>query len=80
MARKKKTEVIEEEIIPAEIINQPITETIETNYMPYAMSVIVSRAIPDIDAALAASVFHFGQIKIPDLKQELRNNNIIMRL
>ncbi|NLK39187.1 MAG: topoisomerase IV [Clostridiales bacterium] len=28
---------------------QPITETIETNYMPYVMSVIVSRAIPEID-------------------------------
>ena len=38
------------------------------------------RAIPTIDAALAASVFHFGQIKIPNLKQELRNNDIIVRL
>ena len=38
------------------------------------------RAIPDIDAALAASVFHFGQIRIPDLKRELRSNNIIMRV
>ena len=37
------------------------------------------QAIPDIDAALAASVFHFGEIKIPDLKQELRNNHIIVR-
>ena len=35
--------------------------------------------IPTIDAALAASVFHFGQIRIPDLKQVLRNNNIIVR-
>ena len=33
----------------AEILEQPITETLETNYMPYAMSVIVSRAIPEID-------------------------------
>ena len=38
------------------------------------------REIPTIDAALAASVFHFGQIKIPDLKQVLRNNDIIVRL
>ena len=37
-------------------------------------------AIPTIDAALAASVFHFGQIAIPDLKQELKKNNIIVRL
>lgn len=38
------------------------------------------REIPTIDAALAASVFHFGQIKIPDLKQLLAKENIIMRL
>ena len=30
-------------------VNQPITEMLEINYMPYAMSVIVSRAIPEID-------------------------------
>ncbi|MBP3359653.1 MAG: topoisomerase IV [Clostridia bacterium] len=46
MAKKKKTE---EEIIPAEVREQPICETLETNYMPYAMSVIISRAIPEID-------------------------------
>ncbi len=33
----------------AEVLEQPITQTLETNYMPYAMSVIVSRAIPEID-------------------------------
>ena len=33
----------------AEVLEQPITETRETNYMPDAMSVIVSRAIPEID-------------------------------
>ena len=32
------------------------------------------------DAALAASVFHFGEIPIPILKQELQNNNIEVRL
>ena len=32
-----------------EMLEQPITETLEINYMPYAMSVIVSRAIPEID-------------------------------
>ena len=31
------------------VIDQPITETLDVNYMPYAMSVIVSRAIPEID-------------------------------
>ena len=33
----------------AEVLEQPITETLETNFMPYAMSVIMSRAIPEID-------------------------------
>nr|WP_325243895.1 DNA gyrase subunit A [uncultured Oscillibacter sp.] len=33
----------------AAVVEQPITDTLELNYMPYAMSVIVSRAIPEID-------------------------------
>ena len=33
----------------AEVMEQPICQTLEQNYMPYAMSVIVSRAIPEID-------------------------------
>ena len=33
----------------AQVLEQPITQTLEVNYMPYAMSVIVSRAIPEID-------------------------------
>ncbi len=49
MPRKKKTALPAEEQTPAEILDQPITETIETNYMPYVMTVIVSRAIPAID-------------------------------
>lgn len=57
MARKKKTvepEITEEQlnahIIGAgEVVTQNITHTLETNFMPYAMSVIVSRAIPEID-------------------------------
>ena len=48
MARKKKQNE-QEEIVYAPILPQPITETIEKNYMPYTMSVIVSRAIPEID-------------------------------
>ena len=38
------------------------------------------RAIPDIDAGLAASIFHFGEVKISDLKAELRKNNINVRI
>ncbi len=48
MARKKTTPP-PVSVPPAEIVNQPITETIESNYMPYVMTVIVSRAIPEID-------------------------------
>ncbi|HAL63900.1 MAG TPA: topoisomerase IV [Clostridiales bacterium] len=47
MAKKKQTDT--ENYIPAPIEEQPICETLENNYMPYAMSVIVSRAIPEID-------------------------------
>ena len=55
MARKKSTESSKHTVNPnveglhAEILEQPICDTLELNYMPYAMSVIVSRAIPEID-------------------------------
>ena len=38
------------------------------------------KQIPTVDAGLAASVFHFGQVKIPDLKQEMAKNGISTRL
>lgn len=46
MANKKKTK---EPVIEEKIFQQDIVDTLELNYMPYAMSVIVSRAIPEID-------------------------------
>lgn len=49
MAKAKKQEVVKQKYIEREAVIQPITETIETNYMPYAVSVMVSRAIPEID-------------------------------
>lgn len=56
MAKKKKTVKATEEMDPnthilgaGDVLRQNITETLETNYMPYAMSVILSRAIPEID-------------------------------
>ncbi len=57
MAKKKNREAagVSRQVNPnvmglrAEVLEQPITETLETNFMPYAMSVIVSRAIPEID-------------------------------
>ena len=45
MANKKDTD----DFISLNIVEQKITDTLELNYMPYAMSVIVSRAIPEID-------------------------------
>ena len=49
MAKKRKIDNTPSEIIYSEPTLQPITETIEKNYMPYVMSVIISRAIPEID-------------------------------
>ena len=56
MAKKKKEPELKKNIdtsrvegLRAEVLEQPITETLTVNYMPYAMSVIVSRAIPEID-------------------------------
>lgn len=56
MARKKNTASSVHKNDPkayiehaGEVVDQKITDTLEKNYMPYAMSVIVSRAIPEID-------------------------------
>jgi DNA gyrase subunit A len=56
MAKKKKTDDGPRKVdathvkgLRAEVLEQPIVDTLEWNYMPYAMSVIISRAIPEID-------------------------------
>lgn len=38
------------------------------------------KAVPTIDAGLAASIFHFGEVKIPDLKNHLKNDGITVRI
>lgn len=38
------------------------------------------KTLPGVDAGLAASIFHFGEVKIQDLKQTLRENDIEVRL
>lgn len=38
------------------------------------------KEIPDIDAGLAASIFHFGEVRIPDLKEALKQNGITVRI
>ncbi len=48
-AKTKKIQAVDLKQNEAPAISVPITETLEKNYMPYAMSVIVSRAIPEID-------------------------------
>ena len=42
--------------------------------------VTLFKALPKVDAGLAASIFHFGEVKIPDLKRMLRENDISVRL
>jgi DNA gyrase subunit A len=55
MAKKREPEEGKKNINPnviglrAQVLEQPITDTLEVNFMPYAMSVIMSRAIPEID-------------------------------
>ena len=38
------------------------------------------KTLPKVDAGLAASIFHFGEVEIKDLKEELAKNDIIVRL
>ena len=58
---------------------QPITETLEKNYMPYAMSVIISRAIPEIDGfkpshrKLLYTMYDMGLLN----KQRTKSANIV---
>lgn len=42
--------------------------------------VTLFKTLPKVDAGLAASIFHFGQVKIPELKAILRENDISVRL
>lgn len=72
MAKKKG--VVSVQPIEAEIRPQPIVETIETNYMPYAMSVIISRALPEIDGfkpshrKLLYTMYEMGLLNKPRTK------------
>lgn len=65
MAKKKTTTIYHDNFIQ----EQKITQTLEENYMPYAMSVIVSRAIPEIDGfkpshrKLLYTMYHMGLLR-----------------
>ncbi len=60
---------------------QPITETLRTNYMPYAMSVIISRAIPEIDGfkpshrKLLYTMYKMGLLN----SQKIKSANVVGR-
>ena len=56
----KKTE----ETQPAIIVQQPIPDTLEQNFMPYAMSVIISRAIPEIDGFYTVLIEHPAVLRV----------------
>ena len=78
MAKKKKIvdNPMENEAVAT---LQPITETLEKNYMPYAMSVIVSRALPEIDGfkpshrKLLYTMYEMGLLT----KQRTKSANIV---
>ena len=77
MAKKKIVENPMENEAQATL--QPITETLEKNYMPYAMSVIVSRALPEIDGfkpahrKLLYTMYEMGLLT----KQKTKSANIV---
>ncbi|MBE6532498.1 MAG: topoisomerase IV [Ruminococcaceae bacterium] len=78
MAKKKK--IIDNPMENEAVATlQPITETLEKNYMPYAMSVIVSRALPEIDGfkpshrKLLYTMYEMGLLT----KQRTKSANIV---
>ena len=79
MAKKKKQDAKDLMLSEATPTVQPITETLEKNYMPYAMSVIVSRAIPEIDGfkpshrKLLYTMYKMGLLK----GQKIKSANIV---
>ena len=79
MAKKKKQDIKDLKENESVATEQPITETLEKNYMPYAMSVIVSRAIPEIDGfkpshrKLLYTMYKMGLLK----GQKIKSANIV---
>ena len=61
-----------------EVVNVPVIASGGAGGIDHFVELF--REIPDIDAGLAASIFHFGEVEINDLKRVLRENNINVRL
>ncbi len=79
--RKKKEELLNPKENESVATAQPITETLEKNYMPYAMSAIVSRALPEIDGfkpahrKLLYTMYKMGLLK----GERVKSANIVGR-
>ena len=61
-----------------EAVNVPVIASGGAGNMQHFVDLF--KEIPNIDAGLAASIFHFGEVQIKDLKQELKSNGITVRL
>ena len=79
MAKNKKDEAVVHGLRAA-VTRQEISETLETNYMPYAMSVIVSRAIPEIDGFKPSHRKLLYTMYLRGLLPGNRTKNIILHL
>ena len=78
--KKKETEIKPKKEINAyiagagSVVDQQVTETIKSNFMPYAMSIIISRAIPEIDGfkpshrKLLYTMYNMGLLKGSTIK------------
>ena len=62
----------------ANIVNVPIIASGGAGNSKHFIELFNS--VPKVDAGLAASIFHFGEIAIPELKEELKNNGITVRI
>ncbi len=61
-----------------EIVNVPVIASGGAGGIEHFIDLF--KKIPNVDAGLAASIFHFGEVKIQTLKQELKKNNILVRI
>ncbi|MBQ7827075.1 MAG: imidazole glycerol phosphate synthase subunit HisF [Clostridia bacterium] len=61
-----------------EVVNVPVIASGGAGRMEDFVTLF--REVPDVTAGLAASIFHFGEVAIPDLKRYLADNGILMRI
>ena len=61
-------------------LNKFIEHTLLKQDAVYDDFIKLFKAIPKVDAGLAASIFHFGEVDIKDLKEKLKDNGINVRI